>query len=165
MRGGWVGFAVVVVVCVWGCSKPSGTRPLAPATGVVTFKGKPMENARVAFHLTDAAAEFSYGVTDAEGKFKMSTYGVNDGAIVGKHKVTISKVDLPAVKVDAKETVMKGDYVASMPGYEAMMGIGGKKAVVPKEELPAKYSDPKTSQIVVEVKTDAASNTYKFDLD
>ena len=96
MRGAWVGVAAVVVVCLLGgCGKKTRGRALVTATGAVTLKGKPLENARVAFHLADANAEFSYGVTDAEGKFKMSTYGVNDGAIVGKHKVTISKIDLP----------------------------------------------------------------------
>ena len=46
-----------------------------------------------------------------------------------------------------------------------MMGLGGKPPAAPKEEIPAKYSDVKTSQIVIEVKTDAASNDFKFDLD
>jgi hypothetical protein len=139
---------------------------VAAAKGVVTFKGKPLENARVAFHLIDADAVFSYGVTDAEGKFRMSTNGVNDGAIVGKHKVTISKVNVPEAlqKID-KDAMKKGQGVVGMPGYESMMGLGGKTPVAPKQDLPAKYADLKTSQIVIEVKTDAASNDFKFDLD
>ena len=167
MRSVCVGFAAVAVICVLlGCGGKSGKHALAPAKGVVTFKGKPLENARVAFHLVDATAEFSYGITDAQGQFKMSTYGVNDGAIIGKHKVTISKVELPTegTKVDL-DKAMKGDYVSSMPGYESMMGIGGKPAKKVEYEMPAKYSNKDTSQITVEVSKDAASNDYKFDLD
>ena len=127
----WGGVAAAVAICVLvGCGKGDGPA-LAPATGVVTLDGKPLENARVMFHPKEKAARYSYASTDASGRFQMSTFGMNDGALVGAHTVTISKVDMPeeATKIDV-EALKKGGYTGGgMPGYESMMGLGsGGKA-------------------------------------
>ena len=127
MRRTWGGVAAAVAICVLvGCGKGDGPA-LAPATGVVTLNGKPLENARVMFHPKEKAARYSYASTDADGRFQMSTFGMNDGALVGSHTVTISKVDMPdeATKIDV-EALKKGGYAGGgMPGYESMMGLGG----------------------------------------
>ncbi len=80
----WGGVAAAVAICVLvGCGKGDGPA-LAPATGVVTLDGKPLENARVMFHPKEKAARYSYASTDASGRFQMSTFGMNDGALVGR---------------------------------------------------------------------------------
>ncbi|MCU0959957.1 MAG: transthyretin-like family protein [Pirellulaceae bacterium] len=157
---------MAVVVALVGCSKPSGP-PLAQAKGVVMLGGKPVDNARVMFYPIDQSSSFSHGTTDAEGRFTMSTRGANDGALVGRHKVVISKVDMPEqmAKVDVSKAKSAGYGPGSMPGYESMMGIGGAKPAEAKQEIPAKYSNKETTVLEIEVVTDATQNEYTFNLD
>ena len=67
-----------------------------PVSGVVTCQGKPVANATVNF--TPNAEEgrpkgqrgrVALGLTDKDGRFTLTTYKDNDGAIVGSHTVTV----------------------------------------------------------------------------
>ena len=80
------------VVLLGGCSD-SRFPPTAPVTGTVTVDGKPMERLSVTFYYQGKAARVGSGTTDAEGKFTISTFGKDDGALIGLHHVTI--VDTP----------------------------------------------------------------------
>ncbi|HID77048.1 MAG TPA: carboxypeptidase regulatory-like domain-containing protein [Planctomycetaceae bacterium] len=156
---------LAVALCVLvGCAEEGPQ--VVPVTGVVTYQGKPVEGARVMFHPLEGGARSSHGTTDAEGRFELSTFGMNDGALVGRHVVTISKVDLPeeGTAVDV-EALQKGGYAAGgMPGYEKMMGPGaGGRGTQPKSELPPKYADRKASGIEVEVTVDG-ENEFTFNL-
>ncbi len=161
----WGGVAAVLMVCLLtGCTKKTSV-PLAPASGVVTLNGKPLENARVNFYPKESSSRFSYGTTDAEGRFKLSTFGVNDGAIIGAHTVTISKVDSATEgKVDLEKLKKTGYYGDGMPGYESMMGLGGKPKIEVKNEVPAKYSDKASSTLEASI-TAEGPNEYNFNLE
>jgi hypothetical protein len=163
MRNAWVGFASALAVCIFvGCSKEGPA--IAPASGVVTFNGQPLEGARVMFHPQGEGARFSHGTTDANGNFKLSTFGMNDGALVGSHKVTITKVEQPADAPKFDPAKLKESGYAGMEGYEKMMGMGKSKAVEPEAQIPEKYGDVATSNMEVEVTTDGP-NEYTFNLE
>jgi len=84
------------VPAVVGCSaEPVSQRPkVVPARGMIRFNGKPLEGARVTFaHIT--AGVSSYGVTDAEGKFTLTTFQPGDGAAPGKYNVGVIKAQEP----------------------------------------------------------------------
>ncbi|MBM4088948.1 MAG: carboxypeptidase regulatory-like domain-containing protein [Planctomycetes bacterium] len=163
MRSTWVGLAAVVAAIgiVVGCDK-GPTESVAKAGGTVTMNGEPVASARVTFHPV-SGSRISHGTTDAMGKFTLSTFGVNDGALIGKHKVTVSKVEgadsTPKVDVEA---LRKGG-VSAMPGYADQMGVGGKKAEQPKQLIPEKYSDKEQSTFEVEV-TATGTNDFPIDL-
>lgn len=70
-----------------GCGRP-GTSPTAPTSGVVRFNGQPATEVRVIF--TPSNGRPAIGETDAEGKFVLTTFQPEDGAMPGTHKVTIS---------------------------------------------------------------------------
>jgi hypothetical protein len=143
-----LGIAIVAVcsAMLGGCGS-GGRAPLAKTTGVVKFDGQPVEGVKVTFLPKESTAMFSHGTTDKEGKFTMSTYGLNDGAIVGKHNVIVSKVEVSEEnKLDPAE-MSKTGYGGA--GYQNMMGPGKKKEA--KNELPKKYTDAKTSGIEVTV--------------
>ena len=162
----WGGVSAVFMVCLLtGCTKKSDV-PLAPASGVVTLNGKPLENARVNFYPKESSSRFSYGTTDAEGRFKLSTFGVNDGGLIGSHTVTISKVDLPseAGKIDIEKLKKQGYSGGGMPGYESMMGLGGKPKAEIKDQVPAKYSDKASSTLEASI-TAEGPNEYNFNLE
>ena len=79
--------ALTALVCV-GCSAAK----FAPVSGKVTLNGKALPNATVTFQPEGKEpGPGSIGTTDAEGKYvlKMAT-GEAAGAVVGKHKVSIT---------------------------------------------------------------------------
>jgi hypothetical protein len=87
-------FLAILVVAL-GCVD-SERYSTVPVSGVVTCEGKPVANATVNFTpLADQGrpegkrGRVALGMTDKEGRFKLTTYENDDGAIVGKHKVTV----------------------------------------------------------------------------
>jgi hypothetical protein len=88
-----IAFAVLAIV---GCAKDKWTsqRPkVVRASGRVVYNGQPLEGAHVTF--TNPAAKVSaFGRTDADGKFTLTTYEPNDGAVPGSQQVSVSKVKL-----------------------------------------------------------------------
>ncbi len=159
MKNLWLKLAPAAAICVLlGCGGGNSAK-VADASGVVTLNGQPVDGARVVFTPKDGGSRFSHGTTDASGNFKLSTFGMNDGALVGRHTVTVTKSALPeeVTKIDP-EKMKKGGIVAGMPGYGKMMGAPGETKVEPKNEIPAKYADVKTSTIEVEVTSDGTND-------
>src|SRR5262245_53888484 len=81
----------LAVVSVLGCAPAK----YAPVSGKVTLNGKPLANATVSFQPiatkgTMEAGVGSLGKTDAEGKFTLKLPTGENGAVVGKHRVSIS---------------------------------------------------------------------------
>ena len=83
-----------------GCGDGIDRPETVPVTGTVLYNGKPVEKAVVSFSC-EGAPRSAVGVSDAEGKFTLSTFGYNDGAIVGTHAVTVSKADPKADQAPA----------------------------------------------------------------
>lgn len=81
---------LVVTLSALGC----GGGP-ANVSGVVTLDGKAVEGATVTFtpdSKDGGGVGGSYGKTDAQGRYTLRTVsGDKPGAVVGKHKVTISQ--------------------------------------------------------------------------
>jgi hypothetical protein len=84
----WPCLLLALLVCgaVSGCSD----RPKAyPAAGVVVYAdGAPLQDGRIEVR----SAEHPYtarGSVDREGRFQLTTFKTNDGAIAGKHQVLI----------------------------------------------------------------------------
>ncbi len=69
--------------------------PIAPVEGTVTLDGEPLANASVGFEPVrkekgTTAGFGSYGQTDAQGRYRLESVHGDDGAVVGKHRVSIS---------------------------------------------------------------------------
>ena len=85
-------FAIALLgVPLFGCGGESLPKRV-PVSGSVTYKGKAVEGATVGF-LCEGAPRMASGITDKDGKFTLTTYEPNDGAIPGKHTVTVTKMD------------------------------------------------------------------------
>lgn len=74
-----------------GCGGPEGPE-LAPVQGVVTLDGAPFEYAQVMFNPSDGQGRTALATTDAEGKYTLAYTSKSDGALLGPHSVTISKI-------------------------------------------------------------------------
>ena len=60
-----------------------------PVSGTVTLDGRPVSGAAVVF--TPDTGQPATGTTDNAGQFELSTFQLGDGALPGKHRVTIAK--------------------------------------------------------------------------
>lgn len=77
-----------------GCGEDPSRMPRVPVSGRVTIDGQPAAEATVVFlkvgGLADPNADAPRGVTDAEGRYQLSTYDENDGAPQGDYQVGVS---------------------------------------------------------------------------
>jgi hypothetical protein len=99
--GAWIGavrplvVGAVLVTLAAGCTG-SASLPLAPATGRVTCKGKPVAGCRVTFtptgSLASAGARSATAVTAGDGGFALVTDG-KPGAAVGEYAVFVGSED------------------------------------------------------------------------
>lgn len=132
---------VGVVILIAGCSKSNPD--IAPVEGVVRFDGKPLPRGVVRF--TPQAGRSASGRIESNGTFVLGTYSPNDGARVGKHRVTVS-----AMKEDPeKDRLIKYDENAITPGNESL--------------IPLHYGSAEFSGLEFEVKP-GVTNHAEFDL-
>ncbi len=89
-------FVVVLLVAsltaATSCRRSDRPRTV-PVTGTVYHNGKLLEGATVGF--MGSVGRPSSGVTDAQGRFELSTWEEGDGAALGQHVVTIIKAAEP----------------------------------------------------------------------
>jgi hypothetical protein len=125
---------LLAVSCLGGCD---GQPKTFQVTGTVTYHNKPVEGARVMF--IPANNRPASGLTDAQGRFTLLSFAVDDGAVAGEHVVCITKAAL-----DGKDTsgspYPQGHFI-----------------------LPLRYSTPLKTPLKVTVNP-AGSNDFRFDL-
>jgi hypothetical protein len=117
--------AAALAGCGQGISVPS----TAPVTGVVTYKGRPLQGIRVTLHSLEASDSTGFipsGETGPDGKFFLSTGAPGNGAPPGTYFVTFQKPEIGSA--------------ASTGSIETEVDAFG-----------GKYSDPAQSQWTVTV--------------
>ncbi|MGE3779021.1 MAG: carboxypeptidase-like regulatory domain-containing protein, partial [Pirellulaceae bacterium] len=97
------GWAVLVVVCVGGCSGDGLTR--VPIQGLLTAQGVPLENATVQFMpQSGTPGQGAIGTTDADGRFTLiSSRESDEGIPPGKYKVRVTRL------IDGDGTILPAD--------------------------------------------------------
>lgn len=125
-----------------GCSG----EPLGQVKGTVTLDGKPLSKATLTF---EAAGKRPATVRVESGKIvEATTLKTGDGVPVGSHKVAVSATEDAVSAVDANPGAGKA------PGAGYMTG---------KSLIPARYNNPDTSGLTVEVKS--GENVLDLQLD
>ena len=126
------------IAAAGGCAgKPTEwQRPkVVHASGLVRFNGQPLEGARVDF--TSPTANVSaWGLTDAAGRFTLTTFRLGDGAVPGKHQVTVTKAQMPPGR-----TIDRSAAPVWKPGA----------APKPQWLIPKQYASPQSSNLIVEI--------------
>lgn len=120
-----------------GAAKVEKLATTAPVTGIVTYKGNPVKDAVVTFNPTGEGNPAT-GKTEESGRYILTTYKERDGAAIGTHIVTVKVMP-----------------TGGLPGQE-VASTGGK-------DVPAKYSETKTSPLTVEVKEGANNLELKLE--
>ena len=93
---------LIGVFCGLAIGCDNTTREVAPVYGIVTVDSKPLFQGRVLFAPVAKGDDMNpgkpaMGKIQEDGKYRLTTYQENDGAIIGEHWVTIinSEEDLP----------------------------------------------------------------------
>jgi len=149
---------LLVVMIMVGCGD-SGSVKLVPVTGTVTYQNAPVAGAAVTF--VPANGPVGTGVTDDQGKFRLST-GTRKGAVVGTSKVSISL---------GGGSDMLDDNEAGLSESEQMMvltqrmgqSVGRTGQEGRKSSLPSKYANASTSGLEADVQS-SGKNDFPFDL-
>jgi hypothetical protein len=122
---------------------------MAPVRGTVTFHGKPVAGASVAF-LTTGAPRLAVGTTDESGNFRLTMFEPNDGAFLGTHVVTIRKLSSePPATTPAAEAA--ADATIDSAAIDRAMEQDARAMMKARSELPAKYADRNTSDLHLDV--------------
>lgn len=148
--------AALFVPALAGCGASSGEPPamVYPVTGVITYKGKPIVGADVTFS-NEGEKRSAFARTDEEGRYQLTTFSQNDGAVEGKSIVTVTKfVDVAPATPEAD--LDSDDYDPPSFGAEAPP----EKS---KSEFPEKYSSAKSSGLFANVLS-SGENKFDFEL-
>ena len=119
---------------VTGCGSDEYVAPVeqtVPAAGVVSYQGKPLDYYQVNFLPEAEGKRPASAVTDANGQFVLGTNQPGDGAVAGRHVVTVEYVGPPSNEEPGKETFG--------PPPE------------PKVKVPRKFASAETSELMIEI--------------
>jgi hypothetical protein len=129
--------AALTLSANFGCGG-SEQLPLAPVTGKVTVDGQPLQEGRLLFR--PATGRAGRGRVENGVIVEASTYGVNDGLVVGRHKVAIQPIP----------DVEKVAPTSASPSYVQNLREARAKAAT----IPTKYQDVDGSGLEVEIQDD-----------
>ena len=147
--------AVPALVVMASCGSDDGLGKRYPVSGTVTYNGNPLEKGEINFVTEDLTKNYGATGVITNGSYTLSTGGNDDGAQIGKYKVTIKAKEDYVSKAQADFQKESGkDNPKLPPHYTA------KAEAEAKSLIPAGYGDPRTTTLTAEVKPQ--SNTLDF---
>jgi hypothetical protein len=112
---------ILLAVLFVGCGR--GNPAVAPVRGKVLLDGQPLRTGMV--NTLPKAGRGSHGEIQSDGSFQLHTFGRNDGAMIGPHKVSVAVFDT------------KGPRSPENP-YGKLL-------------VPQRYTNPETSELTIDV--------------
>jgi hypothetical protein len=88
---------LLVAVVLGGCENGLSVPATVPVSGVVKFKGKPLQGIRVTLHAQGETSKPEFipsGQTGPDGRFTLSTGAPGNGAPPGSYLVTFEKPEI-----------------------------------------------------------------------
>ncbi len=126
--------SVVGFLC--GCTQ---TPSVVPVSGKVLYNGEPLPFGIVMFQPEKGQA--AQGEIQPDGSFQLSTYGPNDGAVPGRHKVSVRCFSTQKAGADGGDAGAPGRLL--IPQQYTRFGMSG---------LSAEVKPGSTEPIVLELK-------------
>ncbi len=137
------------IMLVVGCSK-SDAPVTARVKGTVNYQGKPVPDATLLF-VPDKGPP-AFGKTDSAGNFELTTKSPNDGAAVGTHKVSVTKIGPPGGMTEEQYQKLKASAGA---GTQVPAGVS---------LIPEKYSRTETTTLTATIEA-GKTNEISLKLD
>ena len=149
-----------------GCSRGRQYPPTHSVSGVVTVEGQPVAEAIVSF-LPDDGQNPANGVTDASGRYELTSFTRGDGAMEGSFRVTIVKYekegeDKPAVSAEKPAAAEAESEETGNEDYVPAGMVVSQYDTGPKNLLPKQYADQQKTPLTAAVR--AEENSIDFDL-
>jgi hypothetical protein len=140
-----------------GCGSGGDQLPRAQVTGKVTLNGEPVSAATILFR--PAAGRAGRGKVENGVIVETSTYGINDGIVLGTHKIALQPVpDVAPVTTSRLEDSGTSGGSQPLPSYAADL----RKPKAKPADIPAKYQDPDLSGLTAEVSEDGSELTLEL---
>jgi hypothetical protein len=122
---------ILLPLCA-GCN--SEDKETAPVRGIVLVDGKPLNFGRVQFSPiangdSMKAGKAGFGYIGADGRFTLTTYKPEDGAVVGQHRATIVSRSRPLPENEKKPPRDK-----TIPPFETLRLMGQRFEVHPGQD-------------------------------
>lgn len=128
--------------------------PVAPVSGTVMFRNKPLATGRISFYPESGRA--ATGLIGSDGRYSLTTFAAKDGALLGPHRVVIEAREIiPPSQPPAKPVSTPSELIArelQMPAPDATASI--------KWIVPENYAALDTTPLTATVK--AGKNVVDF---
>jgi hypothetical protein len=134
---------LVVAATLTGCGRGRDT---ARVSGIVTLDDKPLAGAAVLFMPVEGGVP-GRAATKHDGSFSLSTFEQEDGALVGRYRVAVSKVETTGFAADA----------------DGLSGMLDGSRLRTTWVTPERYGNPTTSGLEVSVER-GGKNAFEFRL-
>jgi hypothetical protein len=128
----WRLLAPVLLVVLGGC----GSSGLYKTSGRLTYKGQPVPSTYVIFQPEDPAQRASRGLTDDDGRFKLTHSQTEIGCLPGQHTVVLK------YRVSAQEELHEIPPKASKELQAVIASYGDVK------RSPLRYEINKNGQVI-----------------
>lgn len=140
----------VIVASSIGCGGSGDQLPRAQVTGTVTLNGEPVPAATILFR--PASGRAGRGKVENGVIVEASTYGINDGIVLGTHKIAVQPIPdvAPITASRMDEPTTPGKRAQPLPSYAAEL----RPARANPADIPAKYQDPDRSGLSAEITED-----------
>ena len=159
---GWFVLLAMGIALGLGCPQQGAKGPATYAvTGTVTQGGQPVEGATVTF-VPAGSGKSASGITDASGKYTLSTSKAGDGAVPGEYGVKIVKYEGQPQQAAGSGSEGETDESGYPASYDGAAPEGEDEGA-PANLLPEKYADPSTSDLKATVQE--GDNTFDFPLE
>jgi len=139
--------ALVLLNFVCGCAKQTAIEGVVPVTGIVRYQNEPVAGATVIFS-PEGETRAASCITDADGRFQLTTLEAGDGALPGQYRVAIFKTEIINPLSQKQAQAYFHEHAGRMPPVKT------------RQLLPEKYRQASTSKLVAQV---AADNTNDFE--
>lgn len=125
---GWM----LTLILAGGCGSAETGPTKYPVQGEVRINGQAAERVAITFHHADAAItgnlRYPTAVTDAAGRFEVSSEGDRDGAIAGRYRVTFAWLSSP--ELDAFDQLQGAFSDPNQSRFEATVPLEQEAGLV-----------------------------------
>ena len=139
--------SLAILFCAFSGGCGSGHPETFPVAGKITYDGQPVTQGTVVFYPEEGRS--AMGTIAADGSYRLTTFEDGDGALPGRHTVTITAIAQSASAPASMEEEMEHGMLGSMEGSIRWL-------------VPERYSRRETSELTADVPTEGG--TIDFEL-